>query len=349
MKLHLSLDSQSALSPFPFLTYVFHVTFFWIRVAGFIAIFGLRGRLLDAEHIVTSPASHKSLSSIPVTDVYNIPDDVPPEVFAKGLVNGILETSNDFVFLVSFNIFQLYLELQSFTSGNIYGYYMAIVVMIHNSVLTMFIPSTTSLPVYFEYWIVFSIISGAFVLEALITIYTIYLRRYESSLDIFRKVGANPRINTAFTTRKILQTFGMINMFFALCLGCKDFVIPSTRFTQPATIRFSYIVVTCIQQLFISINFHDEDFVQRKIAIYISLFKILLIIGAIVWTKVAGPPRLGISNSVEIFVLADALAVSVITTWFLINDTKQFGSGVKEYLIFRTKKLDLSSSNVNKG
>lgn len=320
MKSHLNLSNQSALSPFPFLTFVFHVIFFWIRLSGLITIFGLRSDFLGSKYVNAPPA----------------------------IINGVLETANDLVFLISFNMFQLYLELWSFTSGNIYGYYMAIVIMIHNAVLTMFIPSTTSITVRFEYWIVLGIISAAFFVEALITIYMTYLRRYESSLDIFKKVGANPKVNSAFATRKILEAFGLINVFSSAALACKDFVIPSTRFTKPGILRFSYIIVTFVQQLFISVNFNDEDIIQRKIAVYLSFLKIPLIIGSIIWIAIAPAPKPGVTDSVEIFVIADALVESIAMNWFLVSDTKKFGSGVKEYLMFRTKKLDLSSFNTNK-
>lgn len=342
-KLHLGFDSRSALSPFPSLTYMFHIIFHWIRVAGFIVVFGLGYHVEIPSNVLDGSPSTDLPTDDFIGSLTSIPDNIPVSSPLRRYINGLRETSNDFIFLVLVNTFQLYLELQSFSSGNIYGYYMAIVLMIHNAVLTMFIPSTTSLPVTRDYWITFSIISGASVLEALITIYTTYLRRFESRLIVFRKVGANPRINAAFSTRTILQTFGSINVFFALNLGLKDLILPSSRFNKPSIPRYIYVLLTFVQQLFISVNFYSEDKIQRRIALYISYLRIPLIIGAIVWLAIAPPPRIGLTDDVEIFVLSDILAISIIMIWFLESDTRMFGSGLKEYMMFKTNKLDLSS------
>lgn len=117
------------------------------------------------------------------------------------------------VFLSNFNLFQLYQEASSFVSENIFGYYLSIATMVHNALLSMFIPVTAGVKLPHTYWMVFGMFSMTFLGEAVLSLYIVYARRFEYSLEILKKIGASPSVNSAFATRKLLQTFGGARCF----------------------------------------------------------------------------------------------------------------------------------------
>lgn len=247
------------------------------------------------------------------------------------------------VFLSNFNLFQLYQGVSSFVSGNVFEYYLSIATMIHNAALSMFIPVTAGVVLPHMYWMVFGMFSMAFVAEAILSLYTVYVKRFEYSLEIFKKIGANPSINSAFATRKLLQTFGGCKVFLSFVIMGRCFIPPKTSPNRLSLLITIFAVITCIQQLLVSVNFNEENRAQRKMAISLSFLRFPLIVVIFLWCTLIPKMEDGvITTYVAAFIFFDIMVISMISDYFLISDTRKFGSGLKKHLSFRTEEINIS-------
>ncbi|ELA40884.1 uncharacterized protein VICG_02080, partial [Vittaforma corneae ATCC 50505] len=100
-----------------------HVVFFWIRMLGFFTLYVFS----IAEHI-------------------------------KFVRNTDTDSADDFVYIIQFGLFQLYFVSKSLIHGNIFGFYLGIALMIHNTVLTLFAPKTSPADLSKKYWVVLYLI-----------------------------------------------------------------------------------------------------------------------------------------------------------------------------------------------
>ncbi|ELA41930.1 uncharacterized protein VICG_01114, partial [Vittaforma corneae ATCC 50505] len=111
-----------------------------------------------------------------------------------------------------------------------------------------------------------------------------------------------------------------------------------------SSLAFGFTILTFVQQLFISVSFNQESRTQRKIAISLSFLKIPVAIGVMVWYSLTtiskeGHPK---SKAVLMYLFSDILIITVLMNYVLLQDTRKFGSGLKEFLKFKTKKIQLS-------
>lgn len=254
------------------------------------------------------------------------------------------EILSDVVFVSNFNLFQLYQETSAFISGNVYGYYLSVATMIHNAMLSIFIPLTAGIHLPQIYWVIFVLFSLAFLAEMALSLYVTYTRRFEYNLEIFKKVGANPSVNSAFATRKLLQTFGASKVFLSFVIVGRDLVSLRIIFDKISVLIMGFAVLTCIQQFLVSVNFNGENMAQRRIAISLSFVRLPLILWITVWCIIVpkGDDQV-MSTYVAAFIFFDILVISLVSDYILLSDTRKFGSGLKRYLSFKTEQFNLSS------
>lgn len=262
-----------------------------------------------------------------------------------GVLKGDETNLDDTTYVFQFNIFQLYLVSYSVVNNNVYGYYLSIIVMVHNALLTSLVTAFSNIRLTYPYWLIIGIISGSFLLEALLSLYLLFLRRFENNLELFKRIGADKRINDAFSTRKFLESFGPLNVFMASVIFGKVFLPPFRAKSGSVYLVLGFTILTYIQQLFISVRFHDESKSQRRIAIMLSIIRIPVIILAMIWyilseTK-ADVTKRG-STAVFCYITGDLIIISLLMIFVLIKDRRRFGSGLKEFLSFGTKKINLT-------
>lgn len=249
-------------------------------------------------------------------------------------------------YFYQFNIFLLYVVIDSTIRENIFKYYFSIVIMFHNAILFFAFPATFGFAVSFRFWFFTGLCILSFIFEGLITLYISYLNRNAKNLELFKKVGASPKVNDAFATRKALETFGQANMFLIFVL-IEVFWIPADINIQLLQIaNYLIVLLTFVQQITISVRFNDEHVTQRKIAIGLSYLKIFSVIGLIAWR---GAVHLNGNTNTRIDFFhtvfdADILIASIIMQYYLIKDFKQFGSGLKEHFKKSAKSIDLRSN-----
>lgn len=247
----------------------------------------------------------------------------------------------DITYLLLLNGFVLYLLIKSIVFGNIYKYYLSIIVLINNTVITMCLPLLEIDKVFNIFWQMYTVISSLYLLEAIISMIWLYFERNENNLELFKRIGVNPDINNAFAARMRLGTLCEINVFMSTLLQGKFWVPPTPSFKILAGVKFIDAGVTYIQQLFISVNFNEEDVVQRRVAIGLSVVNIFFPIGLFIWEQILSKENHDIHSDFFKFIYLDMLLIAVFMTLFLIHDYYLFGSGLKEYMKFKTKRLHL--------
>lgn len=283
-----------------------HIVFFWLRIFAFFTIY-----ILGANF--------------------------------QGQKKSILETADYFIYIFQFNAFQLYTIGLSLAHENIFGFNLSIAIMVHNTVLAIFIPATTTMMSEKKYWAMSIFIAALFFLEALFSSYKVIKSFSENSMQIFRKIGADEKINDAFATRKSLEVFGGINVFLATVIAGKVFLPPTSRLTPANMLIFGFMLLTYIQQIFVSVHFNEENRLQRIIAVVLAFLMIATAAGVITKYSVTSPGEPGYekTRSILIYLFGDIIVITIIMNYFLIKDTSKFGSGLRELLLFKTQKISL--------
>lgn len=254
-----------------------------------------------------------------------------------------LDSADDYTYILEFNLFQLYDTIKSIISENIYASYLSVAVMLHNTVFSMFVSAKTLVQTLESSRTTSYILSSTFLIEAIFTIYVIILQRTTNSYKLFKIIGASTKINNAFATRKYLEIFGTINVFMASLISGKLFLPISTLYVPFASIIFGFSLITYVQQIFISAKFNEEDMRQRKIAIFLTTIRIPLAVAILVWYNTANISDRGemYSRSVITYLFVDIILLAIAMDYFLIQDTMQFGSGLKDMISFKTRQMNL--------
>lgn len=249
---------------------------------------------------------------------------------------------DDTIYILQFNMFLFYFVLSSLSQGNVLGYFLSIIMMIHNAGLTLLILLTNQASLSKKDLICSGIFAASYILEAFLAVYTSYLKRNEMSFEFFKKVGANPKINDSYVTRKRLQTFGTINIFISTAILGKIIFPPFSKYSATNWVVILIIAFTYVQQIFVSVNMNDEDVPQRNTAIYMSFANIFLLVAMIVFTALYSFRCVASTREVQAFVYADMLIIKIVMNVYLRSDREKFGSGLKEFFISRSQILDLS-------
>lgn len=250
--------------------------------------------------------------------------------------------ADDTIYILQFNIFLFYFVLSSLSQGNVLGYFLSIIMMIYNAGLAFLIMFINQKSLFRKDIICAGLFTVSYIFEAIMAVCTSYLKRHEMSFEFFKKVGADPRINDSYVTRKRLQTFGVINLFVSTAILGKALLPPFPKYTGASYIAIFIVILTYIQQIFVSANMKDEDVLQRNIAIYMSFVNISLLILLITLTALRSFKCVASTRAVQIFVCTDMLVIKIVMNIYLRNDKKKFGSGLKDYFKFRGQTLDLS-------
>lgn len=250
---------------------------------------------------------------------------------------------DDFTYNVYFNLYLEFLFIYSILMSNIYGYYLCAAVCLHNSALFIIIVSSPGTVYGPGIWVCVSFIAGFFILECFVTLYCLYVRRFENNNELFKKIGANPKINQAFATRKQLELFGSINVFTSTVILLKFLLPPSSIYANVTYLTGIFSFTSYLQQALIAVNLKEELVRQRQLAIFLSFIKIGLAITIIVlynrYSLSLDP--LDQPSKVIQFLFGDIIVITSIMTYLLIRDLQQFGSGLKEFLKFKTKVVSL--------
>lgn len=267
-------------------------------------------------------------------------------LYDKGtaLFKALIGRVDDFTYNVYFNLYLEFLFIYSILMSNIYGYYLCSAVCLHNSALFIIIVSSPITVYGPGIWICVSFIAGLFILECFVTLYFLYVRRYENNNDLFKKIGANPKINQAFATRKQLELFGSINVFTSTVILFKFLLPPSSIYANVTYLTGIFTFTSYLQQALITVNLHQELVRQRQLAIILAFIKIGLAITIIVlYNRYSiGLDVLDQPSKVISFLFVDIIVITIGMTYLLIKDLKQFGSGLKEFLKFKTKVVSLN-------
>lgn len=249
----------------------------------------------------------------------------------------------DIVFLNGFNLFILFLTYNSVISQKIFTYYVAILALIDNGILNLLILNTLfhTLGANCARLIAY-MISISFIFEGLISIYLVYINRFLSWMDVFKKLGANNRIRNAYFYRQILKAF-IPYEFFVGFQQLYNVLFPGTGFEDLITILHGLMIgISFLQIIFICVNFDDENVLQRKIAIFFTFVRILMRgfqLSILIYKK--GSYRQEKFFTSSIFTVNYMIAGSIVLV-ILFIDMSFFGSGLKRYLKSKPVQISLS-------
>lgn len=244
------------------------------------------------------------------------------------------------------NVFGLYLFLKSIVDGNIYKYYLSVIMLINNAAITLGVLLQDGRWSSSLFWKMYTVIACLYVLEAIISVIWLYVERNENNITIYKKIGLNPKINEAFAARKRLETLCEINIFMSSLLQLWFLVPPNASYRWLEVVRGFDTTFTYIQQLFISVNFNSENASQRMVAIIISIFNICFPIVLFIFEQLLSKRHYEFQSNLFKFIYIGMLLITIFMSVFLIQDYNRFGSGLKEYMKFKTKRLQLSSHSV---
>lgn len=283
---------------------IIHVLFFWFRLGVFIILRMISDNTAIKEHVFR-------------------------------------ESFGDFIYLAQFNACPLYSAVKAVVDTNTMAYILATCLMFHNTVLSMFVATFAGMSNQAQRWIALSILSFSFFLEGLYSLYTSYSRRYEFQFQLFKKIGIDEVINSAYATRKCLEIFGGLNFFITFSIASRFIDSNLITFINTSYVVTLYVVVSFIQQIFASVKLNEENIRQRKIAIGLSIFKIAIGVWVIINDQLFETKDPSISPAVDIVLFADAILLSCAQHYFLVADCKKFGSGLKKYLAFKAVQLNM--------
>ncbi|ELA41146.1 uncharacterized protein VICG_01845 [Vittaforma corneae ATCC 50505] len=142
------------------------------------------------------------------------------------------------------------------------------------------------------------------------------------------------------SVRQRLKTLTYPTVFLPL-VTIKKLYLPSSVFQY--NFEYTTIVIlglTGLQYLFVHVKFHDEDLAQRKVAIVITILKIVFTVGLLVAT-VCHSSLTSKARTISIVVYFDILLVTLVFLHYLWKDMKNFGKGLKKHILFRTRELKL--------
>lgn len=254
----------------------------------------------------------------------------------------LVNISSDIIFSFQFSVFQLYFLLKSLITANVYGYYLGAILIFHNFALTTTILTIVQLTLSAKYYIVGFLISGSYLLEFIFAIFMIVLKSREREMQLFRTIGVDPNLNKVYSTRMKLQTFGDMNVFLSMVIPGRFFLPPAVSFFWIDYLSIGIFVITAIQQLLISVRFNDENRKQRQMAIAVSVFKALFTVVMLVFIAILPYPRNVPTEEVNLVIYSDILIANIALMYYMTEDMKYFGSGLKDSIKIRTRMLVLS-------
>ncbi|KAM0680644.1 hypothetical protein GINT2_001332 [Glugoides intestinalis] len=145
-------------------------------------------------------------------------------------------------------------------------------------------------------------------------------------------MGADPTINNAFFLRKSLETLGSLNLFIAITSFGRYTLHVALGYDLAYFLFIGLTVISLIQQLFVYVNFYNEDVQQRKIAKILSIIKLALHFHMIIIEFFCTNKEDSNWSLTNILFLIDSTFLTLVTTYILWLDSNNFGVGLKDYL-----------------
>lgn len=256
----------------------------------------------------------------------------------SGRSRAIPELFSDFIYLVQFNTFQYIISAGSLVKSNVFAYRTSIAAMSYNIVLSakILISVNEILPIYYR--VLFLVTTALFIVELVYSIYAVFSEERMLSFELFKKIGANPVINSAFAKRKCLESLGATDVFIVSSIVYKNMVF---GMCSRRTRYFTCIqaMLTYATQLVAVAKVNEENMRQRRLALLLSFIKIALLVYIVFRVIFTDDESKGTDLSGYTFIIL--LVCSILYHYFLSVDTRMFGSGLKTYLSFKTSRICL--------
>lgn len=253
----------------------------------------------------------------------------------------LVSIKKDAIVSCLFGIFQLYVLLNGLITNNVYGYYIATLLIFHNFILMIAMHVVIRLDRSMSYLIVGILLVLGYFFEFLATVTLIIKKRSTYSMFLFQKIGSDPIINKLYATRMKLQTLGFINLFVPAVVLAKQYLPPLEKIVRSDMIVFFVVIVSLIQQLFVSIERHDEDVVQRKVAILFTFLKAFLVILDFIFTMKTQIFDSESNKIIKMILYVDIFIINAAFLYYMLLDMKGFSQGLKEALLLKTQRLNL--------
>ena len=252
------------------------------------------------------------------------------------------KVANNIVYANQLNFFRLYCVLRSIINENHFEYILTLPLSLHNFILIFVLFYTVESEI--ANFITKPIVTAGFlyVLDFLFTIKCILNKRAAFNFDTFKKIGADQKINEAYNVRRTVKYLSLVDLFLVVIINGRFFLPP----VQP-NLRIDFSVTgilafTLIQQILINARENQENKIQRRIAIGLSLLKSLMMIVEIVFISFNTFLLSDSARSIKILLYCDIMLDSVFLSVYLYKDLLNFGCGLKEHLEFKTEKIRLN-------
>lgn len=251
--------------------------------------------------------------------------------------NSVITIRKNFVFAFLFYVFQFYFIIKSLISENMYSFRLGIVVTIHNAILTIPVIiillqaslSYRDLDLMFN-WILTAIVFSTYILEAFSSHNFLMKMKDQKLNDQFFKICVDSNINEMYSIRIKTRIFTEIKAFLSFLDIGRYFFTPKDQFKRPVSFIIAVIILTFAEQALILVGFNDENTVQRAIAISINSLEVLFDVVTIHYLLKNLKKTTQMRTIVILITYIDILIATVVLGYFLLNDLRYFGKGLKE-------------------
>lgn len=223
----------------------------------------------------------------------------------------------------------LYTVLYSILTYNTYGYYLSAGMMMHSFILSLTVLGLEHSQVGGEFWVLRVGIVLSYVVDFSITCFFIKRRQIESRLALFRTIGADPTVNMMYSVREKLKTLGPINMIIPTVMFQKLYLPPPEHEESFEHIGCFIFVLTIFQQILVYTQPDNENMMQRKAALAVTGIKIAATVILLIFSFINYRDIARESIIVRIILYVDLLMISIIFLYYLLMDTRSYGSRLK--------------------
>lgn len=256
------------------------------------------------------------------------------------------EMVNNILISYLFSLFLFFFVLYNALMENIYGYYLAAALMLHNFILSFFMIVLPYIRIDLYFCIVGIPITVSYLIELFVALFFIRKKRFESNRAIFRRVGADIYTNRIFSDRKQLEAFSHLNLFIPIVVTRKHYSPISAYRVGFDYFTLIILILSFIQHLLIYTNFNEENMIQRIITIIITVIKtgfslaLLFLTGfeSNVISNCDLTPEIKVG---KIILYADISLISLIVLYYLWIDMTNFKQGLKRSMLVGKEKYPL--------
>jgi hypothetical protein len=257
----------------------------------------------------------------------------------------LIRETNNLIYAIQLNFFQCFFILKSIIFQNHFEYILSIFILVHNVIViyTLIYLVNSNITRKLTYASAFNGLIYFF--EFSFILWRIIKNKVDRNFETFKKIGADPKINEAYNIRRILRSLGFIDLFLCFIVVGRFFLPP---IVSQSRIDFSVLgifTITLLQHLFIGLRPDLEDVILRKIAFFLTGFKLIFMVGELVAISFNNYLTENSGKAIKMAIYSDILTISVFLTYYLVKDFKLFGSGLNQLLTFNTVEINLSNKN----